>query len=81
MVKAAEIQPHPLNWRTHPEAQTQAMQAALEEIGFAGAVIASEQLGRKCRGIEISPHYCDVIVTRWEKFTGKKATLEKRPHA
>ena len=37
--------------------------------------IASEQVGRKCRGIEIAPAYCDVIVERWEKFTGKKARL------
>jgi DNA modification methylase len=34
--------------------------------------IAAEQLGRRCFGMEISPNYCDVIVARWEKFTGKK---------
>ena len=39
LVKASEIQPHPLNWRTHPESQSAAMQAALSEIGFEGAVI------------------------------------------
>lgn len=47
---------------------------------FAGsgtAVIASEQVGRKCRAIEIEPRYCDVIVRRWEEFTGKKATILK----
>lgn len=46
---------------------------------FAGsgtAFIASEKVGRKCRGVEIAPHYCDVIVKRWEEFTGKKAVLE-----
>ena len=38
--------------------------------------IAAEQTGRKAYGIEIDPHYCDVIVKRWETFTGKKAVLE-----
>jgi len=44
---------------------------------FAGSgtsLIAAEQLGRKCYGMEISPAYCDVIVKRWENLTGKKAT-------
>lgn len=43
--------------------------------GSGTAFIASEQVGRKCRGIEIDPAYCDVIVARWEKFTGKIAEL------
>lgn len=43
---------------------------------FAGsgtAFIAGEQTGRKVFGVEIEPRYCDVIVARWEKLTGKKA--------
>ena len=40
-------------------------------------LIAAEQLGRKCYGMEISPQYCDVIVKRWEQVTGRKATLER----
>jgi len=46
-------------------------------LGSGSILIASEQLGRKCYGIEISPNYCDVIVKRWENLTGKKATLAK----
>ncbi len=45
---------------------------------FAGSgttVIACEQLNRKARLVELDPHYCDVIIARWEKFTGKKATI------
>ena len=45
---------------------------------FAGTgttLIAAEQLGRRCFGMEISPAYCDVIVKRWETLTGRKATL------
>ena len=45
--------------------------------GTGTTLIAAEQLNRKCYGMEISPQYCDVIVARWEKLTGKKATLEK----
>jgi DNA modification methylase len=44
--------------------------------GSGSTLIAAEQLGRKCYGMEISPQYCDVIVARWEKLTGKKATLD-----
>jgi site-specific DNA-methyltransferase (adenine-specific) len=45
--------------------------------GSGTTLIAAEQLGRKCYGMEISPAYCDVIVKRWETLTGKKAILEK----
>ena len=44
--------------------------------GSGSTLIAAEQLGRKCYGLEISPAYCDVIVQRWEQFTGKQATRE-----
>ena len=43
--------------------------------GSGSTLIACEQLGRKCRMMELDPHYCDVIVARWEQFTGKKAVL------
>ena len=42
--------------------------------GSGTTLIAAEQLGRKCYGMEISPAYCDVIVKRWENLTGRKAT-------
>jgi len=45
-------------------------------IGSGTCLIAAEQLGRKCYGMEISPAYCDVIVKRWETLTGRQATLE-----
>ena len=47
-------------------------------LGSGTTLIAAEQLGRKCYGLEISPAYCDVIVQRWENLTGKKAVLENR---
>lgn len=41
--------------------------------GSGTTLIASEQLGRTCYGMEISPAYCDVIVERWQNLTGQKA--------
>ena len=50
----------------------------LDLFGGSGTtIIAAEQLGRKARVMELSPHYCDVIIARWEKLTGNIATLEK----
>ena len=43
--------------------------------GSGSSLIACEQLGRKARLMELDPKYCDVIVKRWEDFTGKKAVL------
>jgi site-specific DNA-methyltransferase (adenine-specific) len=46
----------------------------LDAFGGSGTtLIAAEQLGRKCYMMELDPHYCDVIIARWEKLTGKKA--------
>jgi DNA modification methylase len=44
-------------------------------LGSGSALIACEKSGRRCYGMEIDPHYCDVILSRWEKYTGKKAEL------
>ena len=43
---------------------------------FAGSgttVIACERMKRRCLAMELDPKYVDVVVARWEKFTGKKA--------
>jgi hypothetical protein len=42
-------------------------------MGSGTTLIAAEQEGRSAYGCEISPTYCDVIVRRWEEFTGQKA--------
>lgn len=48
----------------------------LDLFGGSGTtIIASEQLGRRCYMMERDPHFCDVIITRWETFTGKTAQL------
>jgi DNA modification methylase len=43
--------------------------------GSGSTLIACEKTGRQARLIELDPKYCDVIVQRWEEFTGKKAEL------
>jgi hypothetical protein len=43
--------------------------------GSGSTLIACEKTGRKCRMMELDPKYCDVIIKRWEDFTGKKAEL------
>lgn len=44
-------------------------------LGSGTTLIAAEQLGRTCFGLELDPGYCDVIVSRWEALTGRKAVL------
>ncbi len=48
-------------------------------LGSGSTLIACEKTGRKCYGMEIDPHYCDVILKRWEDFTGKTATYFELP--
>jgi len=45
-------------------------------LGSGTTMIACETLGRRCLGMEIDPRYVDVVVRRWEEFTGQKAVLE-----
>ena len=41
--------------------------------GSGSTLMACEQLNRNCFMMEYEPHYIDVIIDRWEKFTGQKA--------
>ena len=64
-------------WRT-PSA-TSVGRGALVLDPFAGSgstLIAAEKTGRQARCIEYAPNYCDVIVRRWQAYTGKTATFE-----
>lgn len=47
----------------------------IDAFGGSGTtIIAAEQLGRKARVMELDPHYCSVIISRWERLTGEIAT-------
>ena len=55
---------------------TKGADVVLDLFGGSGTtLIACEQDGRKARLMELDPHYCDVILKRWENLTGKEATL------
>jgi DNA modification methylase len=55
---------------------TKGQDIVLDLFGGSGStLIACEKTGRKARLMELDPKYCDVIVKRWEDFTGKKAEL------
>ena len=44
--------------------------------GSGSTLVACEKTGREARMMELDPKYCDVIVQRWQEFTGQTATLE-----
>ncbi len=56
--------------------QLYSKKSVLDMFGGSGStLIACEQLNRKCYMCELDPRYIDVIIDRWEKFTGEKAKL------
>jgi DNA modification methylase len=42
-------------------------------LGSGTAIIAAERTGRKCYGFDLDARYCDVMLSRWESFTGELA--------
>ena len=57
---------------------TKPNQIVMDLFGGSGStLIAAEKIGRCARLMELDPKYCDVIVQRWEEFTGKKAVLSE----
>jgi DNA modification methylase len=77
-VDIEEIKPYENNAKEHPaeyiKSLTDLDDGVIEPFcGSGSTLIACEQLGRKCYGMELDPKYMDVIIRRWEEYTGKKA--------
>jgi site-specific DNA-methyltransferase (adenine-specific) len=83
--------PRPKRSEEHPTMKPVALIAAMVEnsspndgriyepfCGSGSTLIAAERLTRRCYAIELDPHYCDVILRRWEAETGREATLLSR---
>jgi hypothetical protein len=45
--------------------------------GSGSTLIACEKTGRQCRMMELDPKYCDVIIKRWQDYTGKQAVCQE----
>lgn len=66
--KPVEVFRRPLLWHTRPG------EVCYEPFAGSGTtIIAAELTSRRCYALEIAPHYVDVCVARWERFTGQKA--------
>ena len=50
-------------------------------LGSGTTLIAAELTGRACFGLELDPKYADVIIERWQNFTGEQATLSGQTFA
>jgi len=71
--KPVELATRALEYSSHPGEQVLDLFA-----GSGSTLVAAEQTGRRALLMEIDPWYCDVIVTRWEQFTGRRAVLDSR---
>ena len=52
------------------------MSSSMDLLGSGTALLACERTGRQFRGVEISPHYVDLALTRWMERTGEEPILE-----
>ena len=72
----AALVPYARNSRTHSIEQIgKVADTVLDLFGGSGStLIACERTGRINRSMELDPKYCDVIVRRWQQYTGRRAT-------
>jgi len=81
-VRPADAEQRAPNHEAHPavrlphESNTKGGDVVLDLFGGSGtSIMAAEQNGRTCCMMEYDPRYIDVIIDRWEKFTGETAEL------
>lgn len=69
----------PINLIEYPILNSSAVGSLVLDLfgGSGSTLIACEKTNRKCFMMELDEHYCDVILTRWEKYTGQTACLTK----
>lgn len=82
--------PYAKNAKIHGKKQLEKLKDSIQEFGFLtpclidkdfnviaghGRIMAAKELKRRCFMMEYDPHYADVIISRWEELTGKKAKL------
>lgn len=71
-----KLKNHPKNRNKHGQDQIKKNEIFMEPFGGSGVgIIAAEKCGVKCYCMEFEPIYVDVIIKRWENFTGQKAEL------
>lgn len=79
--KASQLHPtmKPIELITTAMAHNPTAKTIIDLFGGSGStLIAAEQMKRDCYTMELDPHYCDVIIDRWEEFSGQKAKLIKQ---
>lgn len=86
--KSILVYPKPTKSKLHPTMKPVGLlrrlilnSSAVEDVvfdGFAGSgslLLACEQTNRRCLAVELDPEYCQTVISRWEKLTGKKAEV------
>lgn len=74
-IRTCDLKPYENNPRLNEDA-VDLVAASIDEFGGSGSTLmACEQLGRRCFMMEYDPHYADVIIKRWEDYTGEQAEL------
>ncbi len=71
-IKPIEVFRRPIGWHTRRA------EVCLEPFSGSGTqLVAAEEQGRRCFAMELAPAYVDVALVRWQKASGKEATLEE----